>query len=189
MEKELDLEHCSRLKKLNTEGSQFSSYIIADGAPLEEFKIERPTSLYLSNLTNLKQRDEEGNLIFNINNYDRLEQIEFNNIDHHDVNSKDIINNINKNKTITYDLRDVNWVFNDLDGITDNEIPLLEFLLKGETIDNKAKALSLSGTATIPFEAYSGSNHLGLYEKYSLYSNNDKTFPNLDLNFMDENNN
>jgi hypothetical protein len=80
-------------------------------------------------------------------------------------------------------------VFNDLDGITDNEIPLLEFLLKGETIDNEAKALSLSGTATIPFEAYSGSNHLGLYEKYSLYSNNDKTFPNLDLNFMDENNN
>jgi hypothetical protein len=37
---ELNLETQTRLKKLNTLGSTFTAYVVADGAPLEEFKVE-----------------------------------------------------------------------------------------------------------------------------------------------------
>ena len=97
---ELDLTSCNRLKKLDTRGSAFSAYSIADGAPLSEFRINSPTALILSNLRHLTKNviDEEtgeptGETAFSIDNYGRLRKIEINNIDFNDVSSKDIVNN------------------------------------------------------------------------------------------------
>ena len=185
----LDLSNCGRLRKLDTTGSDlFTSYTIADGAPIEEIKIHKPTALILSNLTIL---DNEEN--FEIENYDRLRKVEIDNIDQSaGLSSKDIVENIydnDRNANIEYDLENVIWTFDETDNITDSNIPLLDYLLqKGATIGKKKRELSLTGKANIPSSAYSGSNTLGLYEKYGLKSENDNTYPNLVLNFIDDNN-
>lgn len=182
----LDLSGCGRLRKLDTSGSDlFTSYTVADGAPIEEVKIHKPTALILSNLSILNDPDN-----FEIENYDRLRKIQIKNIDKCEgVNSKDILENIyanNPNANIEYDLEDVIWVFDNTDNITDSNIPLLDYLLeKGNTINDKKKELSLTGTATIPEDAYSGSNSLGLYEIYGLKTEDDSSYPNLILNFND----
>lgn len=181
---ELNLSNCKRLKKLDTTGSNlFTSYTIADGAPLEEFNIHQPTALILSNLRHLNKDT------FNIADYSRLGKIEIKNIDYNGIDSKNIVNNINKQSNLEYNLEEVNWIFNETDLITDNNIPLLDYLLtKGITINGKTKALSLTGNAKIPNDAYSGNNALNLYEKYGLKSGNDNSYPNLILDFRNENN-
>ena len=182
----LDLSNCGRLRKLDTSGSDlFTSYTIADGAPIEEIKIHKPTALILSNLTILNDSNN-----FEIENYDRLRKIQIKNIDKCEgMNSKDILENIyanNPDANIEYDLENVIWVFDDTDNITDSNIPLLDYLLeKGNTINDKSKELSLTGSANIPDDAYSGSNSLGLYEIYGLKTEDDSSYPNLILNFND----
>lgn len=191
---DLDLRGCIRLKTLNTEGSAFTGHSIADGAPVQEIKINSPTTLYLSNL---KYLNEEN---FNIQSYDNLAKIDFNNVDINpdDINvkgidTKNIINRIietNEGKTdfkLQYNLENVNWVFNDTDAITDTNIPILDYLLSSNTINDKSRRLSLTGNAVIPNEAYSSIGYLDLYEKYGLYSNEDNTYSNLNLIFTDLN--
>lgn len=187
---DFDLSVCGRLRKLDTTGSNlFTSYTIADGAPLEEFRIEEPTALSLSNLRYLNKQDENGNELFNIAKVDRLRKIEIDNIDYNDVNSKDIIESIydfNPNINIEYDLQNVKWTFDNTDNISDTNIPLLDYLLtKGNTISKKSKADSLTGSAKITDEAYSGTNVLGLYETYGLKTADDSSYPNLVLDFID----
>jgi len=67
----------------------------------------------------------------------------------------------------------------------------LDYLLtQSLAIAGKTKALSLTGSAIIPYEAYDGINLLSLYEKYGLDSGEkDNTYPNLILNFLDNNKN
>lgn len=184
----LDLSMCNRLKKLNTIGSDlFTSYVVADGAPIEELKIQKPTALMLSNLRHLK------NNLFNIIDYSKLGKIEIKNIDYNGINSKNIVNNIytlnNGNTSLEYNLEEVNWQFDNNDNIENSTIPLLDYLLnKGITIGGRTKALSLTGKAKIPHQAYEESNPLSLYEKYGLQSSNDSTYPNLILDFRDNNN-
>lgn len=184
----LDLSMCNRLKRLDTTGSDlFTSYVIADGAPIEELKIQAPTALTLPNLRHLK------NNLFNIADYNRLGKIEIKNIDYNGINSKNIVNNIytinNGNTNLEYNLEEVNWWFDDNDNIENNTIPLLDYLLnKGITISGKTKALSLTGEAKIPHQAYEENNPLNLYEKYGLQSSNDSTYPNLILDFRDNDN-
>ena len=178
---ELDLTSCSRLKILNTVGSAFTGYSIADGAPLTEFVINTPTSLVLSNLYYLTN--------FNIKDYNQLGKIEINNIDYNNINSINIIEETKKlNKNIEYILTNVNWTFDSNDGITDTSIPILDYLMtKGLTINNRKKEESLLGIANIPNSAYSGANALTLYNKYGLKSENDSSYPNLTLNFLNDN--
>ena len=185
---DLDLTNCVRLKTLNTLGSDFTSYSIADGAPLEEFKINAPVSLSLSNLRYLNKIDSEGNELFTIQSFDRLGKIEINNIDYNDINSKDIVNQVNKFTPIEYNLENVKWEFNNDDNITNTNIPLLDYLLTCNTINKKSKALSLTGNALVPNSAYSGNDVINLYNKYGLVTANDSSYPNLILDFVDNNN-
>ena len=46
------------------------------------------------------------------------------------MNSIDILNNVYKNNnSIVYNLENVKWIFDKDDNITDNNIPLLDYLL------------------------------------------------------------
>jgi hypothetical protein len=49
----LDLSQCPNLLELDATGSSFTSVEIADNAPVTSIKLENPTSLNLSNLTEL----------------------------------------------------------------------------------------------------------------------------------------
>ena len=199
---DLDLSLYPRLKKLDAIGSAFTSISIADGAPLNYFKVESPQTISMSNLRYLKLKNELEEETFKINSYAKLLKVIFDNIDHNDVNSKDIINNINRNNNIEYSLKNVKWNFNEGE-ITDTNIPILDYLLlKGKTIGvyeetdkdgnviklNTKRADSLTGTAIISNNAYNGTNTVALYEKYGLTSSDDSSYPKLDLNFVDENN-
>jgi hypothetical protein len=93
---------------------------------------------------------------------------------------------MNRETGIEYDLQNVNWVFDVDDNITSNNIPLLDKLKDSVPVAGKAKALAVTGMAIVPNEAYEADNPLSLYETYGLTSSDDSTYPNLILNFLDE---
>lgn len=186
----LDLSNKKRLKILNTEGSNFTSCVIAAGAPLSVITLEKPEGLLMKDLFYLKPEQ------FKINNYSALRSINLDNIDFnvHSSISKNISKNIIENifnrlpsgETLRYSLKNVGWNFNNTNELDDTNIFLLDKLLNQLTIDNQLKALSLTGFANISSTAYNSSNSVNLYNKYSLVSNNDTSFPNLDLQFKGE---
>jgi hypothetical protein len=92
---------------------------------------------------------------------------------------------MNREAGIEYDLQNVNWVFDADDNITSN-IPLLDKLKDSVPVAGKTQALAVTGMAIVSNEAYEADNPLSLYEKYGLTSNDDSTYPNLILNFLDE---
>ena len=55
--KGLDLKNCPNLREVNAKGSTFTSVEIADGAPVTLIKLQNPTALTLSNLTELNTLD------------------------------------------------------------------------------------------------------------------------------------
>ena len=184
---EMNLPSLTRLKKLNTKDSAFTGYVIADGAPISIFTINEPESLELSNLFYLTKENQN----FNIQSYSKLRKIDIKNIDYNDVNSKELIDNMIKaaesanNKDFEYNLENVKWTFSEADNITNNNIPLLDYILTyGTPIDNKLSRLALTGTADIPDSAYNGNNALQLYEKYCLKKTDNRDFANLILNFI-----
>lgn len=183
---DLNLSNNTRLKILDTTGSDvFTGYSIADGAPITTLNIEKPTALTLQNLRYLTPDK------FTINDYSRLGKIEINNIDYNGINSKDIVKNtiMNREIGIEYDLQNVNWVFDADDNITSTNIPLLDKLKDSVPVAGKTQALAVTGMATVPNEAYKEADPLSLYKKYGLTSNDDSTYPNLILNFLDEDEN
>lgn len=190
---ELNLINQKRLKVLNTEGSNFGTVVIADGAPLSTLILKEPQVLTMKNLYFLNPEEE----YFKIDNYNYLRIIDLNNIDFN-VNlletkniSKFIVQNaLNTLQTengieerIQYKLSNVGWEINNSNEIINNSIPLLDKLLLQNPKNDETRADSLTGSCKITESAYNDSNSISIYNKYSLLSDTDTTYPNLDLNF------
>lgn len=187
----LNLSDKKRLKILNTEGSSFTSCVIAEGAPLSAITLEKPEGLLMKDLFYLKPEQ------FKIKNYSVLRSIDLNNIDFN-INSsvsknisknivENIFNGLKPEEKFTYSLNNVGWKFNSTDELNDTNIFLLDKLLGQLTINGKPKAQSLTGFANISSMAYNSSESIDLYNKYSLVSENDTSFPNFDLQFYGDN--
>lgn len=194
---ELNLLNQKRLKILKTEGSNFRTVVIADGAPLSTLILEEPQILTMKNLYFLKTANE----YFKINNYNYLRIIDLNNIDFNVglLESKNISKIIVQNilntlqtdengmeEKIQYNLSNVGWEINNSNEIVNNSILLLDKLLL-QTPKNETKANSLTGSCKIIENAYNENDSILIYNKYSLLSDTDNTYPNLDLNFMGAN--
>ena len=187
----LDLSNQKRLKILNTEGSGFTSYVIAQGAPLSIVTLQKPEGIEMKDLfyLNLNQ--------FKIIDYSALRSINLNNIDFSIGStiskniSKTIIENtfnkLSENTTFMYSLNNVGWNFNNINDFNNTNIILLDKLLQQSPLDNKLKANALTGFADISQLAYNDTNSIDIYNKYSLVSNNDSTYPNFDLRFKGNN--
>lgn len=175
--KGLDLKNCPNLREVNAKGSTFTSVEIADGAPVTLIKLQNPTALTLSNLTELNTLDM---------GYTRLEIVNINNIDKSNVNSKDIIQNAAA--LSNYKLNNIDWRLTSTDDINsaDKEIRLLEKLLSINTLEDKGslagyipKATALTGNITIGADSYNLSDSISMYNKYV----DDDVYPNLDIDF------
>ena len=66
----MDLSKCPNLKEVDATGSTFTNVEIADNAPVTTIKLNNPTSLSLSNLTELET--------LSITNYGRLKLLNIN---------------------------------------------------------------------------------------------------------------
>lgn len=189
----LNLLNQKRLKVLNTEGSNFRTITIADGAPLSILKLEEPQALTMKNLYFLRPEEE----YFKINNYNYLRIVDLNNIDFNvdlletkNISKFIIQNALNTLQTdengteekIQYNLSNVGWEINNSNEIINNSILLLDKLLL-QIPKNETKANSLTGNCKITENAYNGNDSILIYNKYSLLSDIDNTYPNLDLNF------
>lgn len=183
----LDLSGCPNLLELNARGSSFTSIQIANNAPVTNIKLENPTSLNLSNLSELKELD--------IRDASRLSGLIINNIDDSEVNSKDILEKTyNNNSLERYKLTNVNWTMdneNDVDE-TEKTIRLLEFLLTKRTVEEEdamgeikdiPKAAALTGNLLITGEAYNENESETIYDKYV----NEEVYPNLNIDFNGSN--
>ena len=78
------------------------------------------------------------------------------------------------------------WQLNNSNEIINNSIILLDKLLL-QTPINETKANSLKGNCEIIEDAYNENDSILIYNKYSLLSDTDSTYPNLDLNFTGAN--
>ena len=179
----LNLSAATSLKELNAIGSGFTEITIADGAPVEKINLQSPTSLYLSNLTELEE--------FNIQDYNSLSQISINNIDNSNINSKTILDNArNLDK---YYLRNVDWTLNNSDDVnnTNLTIKVLERLLGLEPMLNLNVQpvqpypiyASLTGKMEITANAYNEDQSFEIYNKYAKAN----IYPNLDIDFTGSN--
>ena len=175
--KGLDLKNCPNLREVNAKGSTFTSVEIADGAPVTLIKLQNPTALTLSNLTELNTLDI---------GYNRLEILNIDNIDKSNVNSKDIVQNAAV--LSNYKLNNIDWRLASSDDInsSDKEINLLEKLLSINTLEDKGslagyipKAIALTGNITVGADSYNSSDSINIYNKYV----DDDVYPNLDIDF------
>ena len=175
--KGLDLKNCPNLREVNAKGSTFTSVEIADGAPVTLIKLQNPTALTLSNLTELNTLDI---------GYNRLEILNIDNIDKSNVNSKDIVQNAAV--LSNYKLNNIDWRLAQSDDInsSDKEINLLEKLLSINTLEDKGslagyipKAIALTGNITVGADSYNSSDSIDIYNKYV----DDDVYPNLDIDF------
>ena len=180
-EEGLDLKNCPNLKEVNAKGSTFTSVEIADGAPVVSIKLQSPTALTLSNLTELNTLDV---------GYDKLAILNINNIDQSAVSSKTLVEN--SPVLSNYKLTDIDWVLDNSNDInaSDKEINLLEKLLSIRTLEDKGslagyipKAAALTGKIIVDAGAYDSSESIDIYNKYV---DND-VYPNLDIDFEGSN--
>lgn len=178
----LDLKNCPNLIEVNAINSTFTSVEIADNAPVTKIILDQPTSLYLSNLTNLSE--------LTIVNYNNLTTLNLNNIDFNpSVNSKNIVDAC---KQLTnYKLTNVNWNIYDSAEIntTKKTINLLERLLTLDTLDiigdqgtiigQEPLSASLTGNLLINSTAYNENDSFDIYDQYA----QPDIYPNLDISF------
>lgn len=173
----LNLSKCPNLKELDARGSGFTSVEIADNAPTEIVRLSRPSSLILSNLTELQT--------FTIDNYGSLQSVQVNNIDNTDaINSKDLITRPGSVLRL-YKLNNINWTLTSPDEVdaVNNKLILLETLLNNKApVDGEPLATVLSGKIYVTDDAYSGSNGFEIYDRYA----QDEVYPKLDINFEAE---
>ena len=96
---ELDLSHCPALKYLDARGSEFTSYIFAEGGKLEEAYLNIPSSIMMNNLSYLT--DEK----LHISNTSRLQTVIIDNCPLIDTfNRVQTLNTLSK-----LNLLNVNW--------------------------------------------------------------------------------
>ena len=186
----LDLSKCPNLLEVNAIGSTFTSVEIADNAPVKSIYLQSPTSLTLSNLTELET--------LKIEDYRSLEGLKIDNIDNSAVNSKSILETIlktakalNREPLVDYTLRNVKWNMNESGDVTaDNKIQLLEDLLNhcrtnwnADRTEREQTSISLTGSLTVGPIAYNDTNSFEIYNTYT----NINTYPNLDINFTGSN--
>lgn len=179
----LDLSGCPNLLELNARGSSFTSVQIANNAPVTSIKLENPTSLNLSNLSELQELD--------IKDASRLSGLIINNIDNSEVNSKDILEKAYNNDSLErYKLTNVNWTMSGEDDVDESAktIRLLEYLLTKKTVEEEdemgeikdiPKAAALTGQLLITEDAYNENASEEIYNKYV----NKDTYPSLDVDF------
>lgn len=179
----LDLSGCPNLLELNARGSSFTSVQIANNAPVTSIKLENPTSLNLSNLSELQELD--------IKDASRLSGLIINNIDNSEVNSKDIVEKTyNNNSLERYKLTNINWTMSDEDDVDESAktVRLLEYLLTKKTVEEEdemgeikdiPKAAALTGQLLITEDAYNENASEEIYNKYV----NKDTYPSLNIDF------
>ena len=166
----LDLHNAPSLKFLDATNSNFTSVTIADGAPIEEIHIQNPTTLVLSNLTDLQTLE--------IKDYSRLTDLNINNIDNSLVNSKVLVDNAEA--LYRYKLLNVQWTIDELNNLN---IPVFDKLLTLNTFDDLTYAQSLTGKAIIPQDVYNGTQSMDIYNNYIT----EDKFNNIDLIFNGSN--
>lgn len=185
----LDLSKCPNLLEVNAVGSTFTAVEIANNAPVTTIKLESPTTLTLSNLTELQTLE--------IEDYRKLQGLKLNNIDKSGVNSKDILETaIRINSALTgdysldYTLTNVDWTMNESDDVVNKKITLLEYLLtkcqpnwNADRTEREPLSMSLTGDLLIGDNAYSGSESFDIYNTYV----NEDVYPGLDINFTHSN--
>ena len=179
----LDLSGCPNLLELNARGSSFTSVQIANNAPVTSIKLENPTSLNLSNLSELQELD--------IKDASRLSGLIINNIDNSEVNSKDIVEKTyNNNSLERYKLTNINWTMSAEDDVDESAktVRLLDYLLSKKTVEEEdemgeikdiPKAAALTGQLLITEDAYNENASEEIYNKYV----NKDTYPSLDIDF------
>lgn len=175
----LNLTNAPNLRKLDARGSGFTEITIADNAPVYSIQLESPTTLILSNLTDLEE--------FNIEDYTSLTQVQIDNIDNSTgVNSKNIIESA-MDYLSKYRLRNVQWSIDDSSEISNDKINIIETLYTKKTpvtnLDDTGLpypiSTSLTGELNIASAAYNGNNSFAIYDRYA----QDDVYPNLDINF------
>ena len=77
---------CSSLIEVDATGSTFTEVAIANGAPAKKIILQAPTSLTLSNLTELQE--------FVIKDKSKLTTLLLDNIDSSSINSRTIVNDV-----------------------------------------------------------------------------------------------
>ena len=176
----LNLSKAPSLKELDVRGSGFTEITIANNAPVETIRLESPTTISLSNLTELKTLEIKQPL--------SIQQLYFDNIDKSQINSKDYVDAaINLNR---YYLRDIDWVLNNSNDVNSTEltVSIIERLKKLKPMLNPATGLeyplsaSLTGNVEITSNAYDGEESFDIYNKYAQL----EVYPNLNLDFTDE---
>jgi hypothetical protein len=179
----LNMSECSSLLYLDAQKSGFKDVIIANGAPVTTIKLNNPTSLTLTNLTELNN--------FNIANSSRLQTIELSNIDKNIPNlSKTILEDAlvhvdpsNSNDYIDYKITDAVWSINnaaEMEKVTEEDqetvsIKTLDKMLDNiyarpvfgpNKIDRLPYSAAFTGSLSIGANAYSGNNPLQIYNEY-----------------------
>lgn len=175
----LDLTNAPSLKYLDARKSGFTSITIANNAPIEHIYLNKPVSISLQNLTELKTLD--------IADFSRLGTITVDNIDKSpNVNSKTHLFDKALDGVFTaYSFRNIDWTLTDpADMELGFTIKPLERLLNINPAEENGTippdSISLTGTLKIPETVYSGDNAL---EYYNTYAIPDK-YPSLDIVFQ-----
>lgn len=172
---ELDLRTATNLKYLDIQGSGFPIILIADNAPVTTMKLNNPQNLTFNNLLNVSTFSIEGEL-----NNNNLAVLNLNNIDNSSgINSKDLVNRVNADHWLSYNLQGVQWQIDDSDELEISENNYNIKVLNSLLTVNQARLLS--GTLVITGTAYNEENSLDIYNKYSIDSR--YNFPNLDIQF------
>jgi hypothetical protein len=187
---DLNLAGCPNLRHLDTRLSSFTSHIFAPGAPIETIYLQSPTALTMTELNKIT--------VFNIANYSQLTALYLENVDNSTgFNSLNVLKariNVEKEKDLDYNLKNVIWVETDSNQIENNGIKYLDFLLTKNAKSDGAIIFAeagLSGALTITSEAYNNEDSYLIYDKYckvaELINNNRLSYPNLDIIFTGEN--
>lgn len=183
----LDLSNLSYLYRVDTTGSTFTGITLPDNAPLEDAILNDINTLTASNLYELQtliMPEENGN-------YNKLSSLYVDNIDNTAyINTKDIINKTPN--LMYYMLKNVNWVIDSPEEISNDSIEILEFLKTKQPIvlDNAGAPQfadpyqALTGTLTITVNATNGRQDIDPVELYEKYTSDDY-FKNLDIIFED----
>ena len=175
------------LKELDLSNSTFTGVQIADNAPLKKLLLYRPSSLTMSDLTQLEE--------FSIDSYRNISKLNINNIDNNNVRingktlSQALVENSINLALADYNLRNVLWTLDNSNDIMLEQlkIKLLELLLTKIASDDKGNsigtALALTGNLDITSNAYNGSESFAIYDKYA----QDDVYPNLNIEFKGDN--
>lgn len=174
---ELDLSQIVGIKIVDARDSEFSSILIATGAPLKKLYINKPNSIILSDLRNLET--------LSIQQPKFLTKIDINNIDTSEINSKNNIIDLTSNLQSARVLN-VIWTIDKASEIENNEISILELLRKTSFRNENGELIPqteiLSGNLFISENAYNDSNSINIYNNYI----NEEVYPKLDIIFKGE---